>query len=73
MEGSCFMNVKYRDLIFFLICFSLIFNNIPKSIQMNFIGGPVGDKLVIFPLIIGILYSVWCEWKYKNILVNKKC
>lgn len=72
MEGSCFMNVKYRDLIFFLICFSLIFNNIPKSIQMNFIGGPVGDKLVIFPLIIGILYSVWCEWKYKNILVNKK-
>ena len=66
------MNTKARDILFFIICISLIFNNVPKPIQMNFIGGLVGNKLVFYPLFIGILYTVWCEWKYKNILIKKK-
>lgn len=66
------MNNKIRDVLFFIICISLIFNNIPKPIQMNFIGGPVGSKLVFYPLIIGMLYTFWCDWKYKNILIKKK-
>lgn len=66
------MNNKIRDVLFFIICISLIFNNIPKPIQMNFIGGPVGNKLVFYPLSLGIFYTIYCEWKYKNIMVNKQ-
>ncbi|MDO4921929.1 MAG: O-antigen ligase family protein [Phascolarctobacterium sp.] len=62
------MNRKIVDTIFFLICFTLIFNNIPKPLQMNFIGGPVGSKLVFYPLAAGFLYTAYCQWKYRNIL-----
>ena len=37
------MNSTIRDYIFFLLCFSLIFDNIPKPIQLNFLGGEVGN------------------------------
>lgn len=60
------MNKNVVNTIFFIVCFSLIFNNIPKPLQMNFIGGPVGSKLVFYPLIIGMLYTFWCDWKHKN-------
>ena len=64
------MNKKIRDLLFFIIVFSLIFNNIPEPIQMNFIGGPVGNKLVFYPLFIGFIYTGYCNYKYKNIFVD---
>ena len=66
------MNNKIRNVLFFVICICLIFNNIPKPIQMNFIGGPAGSKLVFYPLIIGMLYTFWCDWKHKNILIKKR-
>lgn len=66
------MNEKIRDLLFLCISVFLIFNNIPKPIQMNFIGGPVGNKLVFYPLLIGFIYTAYCQWKYKNVLVNFK-
>lgn len=64
------MNIKIIDKIFFLICFCLIFLNIPKFIQMNFIGGILGDKLVVYPLFVGFIYTIYCQYKYKNILFN---
>lgn len=66
------MNNKIRDLLLVCVSISLIFNNIPKPIQMNFIGGPVGNKLVFYPLLIGFMYTAYCQWKYKNILINLK-
>lgn len=66
------MNIKYINTIFLIMCISLIFNTIPKSMQMNFIGGVVGDKLVFYPLLVGILYTFWCEWKTRNVFVYKK-
>ena len=57
-----------RDVIFFCICTSLIFNNIPLSIQMPFLGASVGYKLVFYPLLVGICYTLYCQWKYKGIL-----
>lgn len=66
------MNYKYIDYLFLIVCIFLIFNTIPEPIQMNFLGGPVGSKLVFYPLLIGVLYTFWCEWKYKNILIKKK-
>lgn len=64
------MNNKIKNQLFFLICFTLVFNNIPKVLQMNFIGSVLGDKLVFYPLIIGFVYTIYCEYKYKNVLVN---
>lgn len=64
------MDKKVINLLFFFISFFLIFNNIPKVIQMNFLGGPVANKLVFYPLFIGFIYTIYCQYKYKNILVN---
>lgn len=64
------MNSTIRDYIFFLLCFSLIFDNIPKPIQLNFLGGEVGNKLVIYPLLTGAIYSAYCHYKYRDIFVH---
>lgn len=66
------MNLKTRNTIFFVIVFSLIFNNIPKVIQFNFFGGPVGSKLVVYPLIAASAYTVYCQYKYKNVFADAK-
>lgn len=63
------MNRRIIDRIFFIMCLFLIFNNIPKIIQMNFWGGPAGNKLVFYPLIVGFIYTLYCQYKYKNVLV----
>lgn len=64
------MNKKVCDILFFTLCICLIFLNIPKIVQMNFLGSVVGGKLVFYPLIIGLIYTFYCEYKYKNVLIN---
>ena len=65
------MNKKAINILFFFISLFLIFNNVPKIIQMNFIGGgTLGNKLVFYPLIIGLIYTIYCQYKHKNILIN---
>lgn len=64
------MNKKIKNTLFVCISIFLIFNNIPKVIQMNFLGGSVVNKLVFYPLFIGFIYTIYCQYKYKNILVN---
>ena len=64
------MNRKICDILFFFICLFLIFNNIPKIIQMNFLGGFLGNKLSFYPIFIGLVYTSYCQYKYKNIFVN---
>lgn len=64
------MNRTIINYIFSFISVSLIFNNIPKIIQMNFIGGILQDKLVFYPLFIGLVYTIYCQYKYKNVLVK---
>lgn len=66
------MSRKMRDILFFLIVFTLIFNSIPKAIQLNFIGGPAGDKLCVYPLLVGFLYSFWCQYKYGDVFCDAK-
>lgn len=62
------MNTKYIDIIFAMIVFALPFNYIPRMLWQNFFGGPFGSGLVIYPLIIGLAYTVYCQWKYKNVV-----
>lgn len=66
------MNRKVRDILFLLICVTLIFNTIPRPIQMGFLGGAIGNKLTFYPLAAAFLYSFWCERKYGHVFVNCK-
>ncbi len=66
------MNRKIRDTIFFLMVFSLIFNNIPRPVQLSFIGGYISAKLLVYPLVAAFAYSCWCQYKYKNVFVDGK-
>ena len=62
--------LKIIDGLFFCISFMLIFTKIPKEIQMSFFAGNMGDKLAIYPILIGMLYTIYCHNKYKNIFIN---
>lgn len=64
------MNNKVRDALFLLMCFTLIFNIVPKPLQMPFIGGPLGTKLVFYPVVLGMLYTLYCQCKYGNIIIE---
>lgn len=66
------MNKKTCNVILGMLIFFLIFNNIPKPIQLNFLGGPVGSKLVVYPLIAAFAYTFYCQYKYKNVLKDTK-
>ena len=66
------MNKQIRDGIFFLLVFFLIFNNIPKPLQLSFWGGPVGRKLSVYPLLAGFLYSFYCQYKYSGVFSDFK-
>lgn len=48
-----------KDDIFEILCFSLLFINIPEKLQLNFLGGIVSDKLCLYILIVGFIYT----WK----------
>lgn len=62
------MNTKYIDIIFTMLVFSLPFNYIPCILWQNFLGGAFGNDLVIYPLFMGLIYTVYCQWKYKNVV-----
>lgn len=64
------MNNKIHNILFFIISIFIIFNNIPKVIQMNFLGGSVGNQLVFYPLFLEFIYTIYCQYKYKNIFIN---
>ena len=64
------MNKKYVDKIFLTIIVFLIFNNIPEKLQVSFIAGPLQSKLVFWPVFVGIIYTLYCQYKYKNVLLN---
>lgn len=53
------INPKYiiRDILFFLIAFLLVFDEIPEAIQLKMLGGPLEDDAVVYPLIAGLIYS----------------
>ena len=50
---------KIKYVLFFIICFSIIFNNIPQIFQMNFIGGAIGNKLIFYPVFLGLGYTLY--------------
>ena len=67
------MDSKIRDIIFFTICITLGFCNIPKIFQISgSIGGPFSNKLALYPIIIGVVYTFYCQIKSGNVFVYPK-
>lgn len=64
------MNRIILNVLFFLITFFLVFNNIPKQIQISFIGDLLQNKLSFYPFVVGVVYTLYCQYKYKHVLVN---
>lgn len=64
------MNRKICNRLFFCICFSLVFFNIPKFLQLNFLAGSMAGKLVFYPLLIGMIYSCYCQYKCRNVFIH---
>ncbi|WP_251423739.1 O-antigen ligase family protein [Veillonella agrestimuris] len=63
------MNPSIRDGLFYLIVLFTIFTQIPKILQLNFIGGFLGTDLSFYPILIGVLYSFYIIYKNKSELV----
>lgn len=64
------MNKNIINFMFLLLSFFLVFNNIPKIIQFNFFGGEFGNKLSVYLIFLGFIYTGYCQYKYKNIFKN---
>lgn len=62
------MNRKFIDILFAILVFSLPFKYIPRVLWQTFLGGPFGQDLVVYPLLIGFIYTAYCQWKYKNVV-----
>jgi len=64
------MNINNRNSLFLLICICLPFLFIPKVLQLNFVGGPIGSELIVYPIIMSYGYTLYCQHKFKNVLVD---
>lgn len=64
------MNKRVCDILFFILCICLIFLNIPQILRIKFLSYVISSKLVFYPLNIGLIYTLYCEYKYKNVLIN---
>lgn len=62
------MNRKIIDLLFILILISAPFKLTNHIFALpGFIGGPFARDFVIWPLLIGFIYSLYCQCKYGNL------
>lgn len=60
------MNIILRDRLFFLIVFFTIFTQIPKALQLIFVGSFMENELSLYPIIFGMLCSIYYFYKRKN-------
>ena len=61
------MNKKVIDILFAFLVFALPFKYIPRIFGITILGGPFGNDLVLYPLLIGFVYTFYCQWKYRNV------
>lgn len=64
------MNRKVIDIIFAILVFALPFKYIPRILWVITLGGPFGNDLVVYPLLIGFVYTIYCQWKYRNVFLK---
>lgn len=51
------MSTALRNKLFFLIVLFVIFCNIPKMVQLNFLGSFLAKDLSLYPILIGAVYT----------------
>ena len=39
---------------------------------MSMIDGPLGSHLSFYPIFIGIIYTIYCQWKFRNVFVDAR-
>lgn len=62
------MRKNVIDILFALILISAPFKFANHIFTLpGFFTGPFSHDFVIWPLLLGILYTLYCQWKYKNI------
>lgn len=65
------MNTKFIDFLFVIILISPPLKFANKIFTLpGFISGPFTTDLVAWPLIIGMVYTLYCQFKYGNIIVQ---
>lgn len=64
------LNKKINNILFFCVSLLLIFNDVSKIFQINLISGLLQTKLVFYPVFIGLIYTLYCQFKYKNVFFN---
>lgn len=69
IEGRT-MNKKFCDILFFLICATLCFTDVPMLKGCSFVFGSLAYKVSIYPIFVGLIYTLYCQWRYKNVFVD---
>lgn len=57
-------NMRYN--IFFLMVFFIMFANIPQILSLNFIGNFMGKNLSLYPILLGLFYTIYHFSKTKE-------
>ena len=67
------MNIRIIDVLFALILLTPPFKFANRIFALpGFISGPFTNDLVVWPLLIGFIYTLYCQYKYGNVLVGWK-
>lgn len=66
--------LKYRDWIFWWICFCTPFIAVNKNLFPwgTFWGGTFSHNLVAYPLFMGLFYSLYLQWSGKEVFIYNK-
>lgn len=66
------MNYRIVDGLFGCLVFTLPFIYIPFDLWQILLGGPYGTNLVVYPLLAGFIYTLYCQLRYRNVLVYRE-
>lgn len=59
--------INIQKTLFVIITICLMFNYIPEILHIRMIAGPMGDKLVIYPLMFGAALQFYLAIKYRHL------
>lgn len=66
------MSITLRNKLFFLIVLFVIFCNIPKILQLNFVGSFLGKDLSLYPILIGAIYTGYTFYQERKLPFYKE-
>lgn len=64
------MNNNIKNILFFFIVFCSIFNNFYSIHPMKLFAGILSDKLVFYPLFLGMIYTCYLQYKSRDSFIQ---